>query len=168
MQSMNQSLAALVVHGAVSWDTALDASSTPGDLDLILRKLLYAAGNGGASEEDSMAEPLSDFSKILELQEIKKLYDELQEKSRHDLDERDDEIRRLREELDGRSQSAEQGDGETARLSEENERLTHQIQVIRQEYDAKIERLNSRLREFTGSPSSAAPPAEERRGFFRR
>src|SRR4029453_6053794 len=99
MQSMNQSLAALVLRGAGARDTALAIAIRPGDLDLILRKCLYAADAAGAEHGDPMAEPLSDFSKILELQEIKKLYDELSERNRQDISDRDDEIRRLREAL---------------------------------------------------------------------
>ena len=87
MQSMNQSLAALVLRGAVTRDTAVAISTRPGDLDLMLRKFLYAS-DAAASErstESPWPSPLSDFSKILELQEIKKLYDELQERHRQDI-----------------------------------------------------------------------------------
>ena len=43
MQSMNQSLAALVINNQVEMEAALASSTNPGDLDLILRKFLYAA-----------------------------------------------------------------------------------------------------------------------------
>ncbi|MDB4324882.1 PilT/PilU family type 4a pilus ATPase [bacterium] len=43
MQSMNQSLAALVANGVVDYETALSTSSNPGDLDLILRKRMCSA-----------------------------------------------------------------------------------------------------------------------------
>ena len=60
------------------------------------------------------------------------------------------------------------GNGEIALLRSENERLSQQIQVIRQEYEAKIERLNARLRDQSGSTPSPTATPEERRGFFRR
>jgi twitching motility protein PilT len=168
MQSMNQSLAALVLRGAVARDTALNISTRPGDLDLLLRKFLYAADAAAAMEHgEPMADPLSDFSKILELQEIKKLYDELQERHRQDVKERDDEIQRLKSEH-SRMEARETG-AEAEALRAEVERLGKQAQLLRQEYEAKIERLNARLRETAPSATPApAGSAEAGKGFFRR
>ncbi len=167
MQSMNQSLASLVLRGAVKRDTALNISNRPGDLDLMLRKFLYASDSAAAEQGEPMAEPLSDFSKILELQEIKKLYDDLQERYRQDVAERDDEIRKLRSEasrFDAREVSAE-----TESLRGEVERLGKQAQLLRQEYEAKIERLNARLREHPPGPvAPGGSGAEAGKGFFRR
>ena len=42
-----------------------------------------------------MAEPLSDFSKIVELQEIKKLYDEARDRHGRELSEKDEAIQAL-------------------------------------------------------------------------
>ena len=168
MQSMNQSLAALVLRGAVSRETAINISTRPGDLDLMLRKFLYAADAAAAAEHgEPMADPLSDFSKILELQEIKKLYDELQDRHRQDVAERDEEIRRLRAE--NSRMDPNQAGTETEALRAEVERVTKQAQLLRQEYEAKIERLNARLREHP--QTAAAGPAgssEAGKGFFRR
>jgi len=169
MQSMNQSLASLVLRGAVARDTALAISLKPGDLDLMLRKFLYAAENRSPEEGHDMAEPLCDFSKILELQEIKRLYDELQDKHRDAMSERDEEIARLRAELSQASPDA--AGAESEHLRSENERLGKQIQLLRSEYEAKIERMNARMRELSGggtqAPAAAGPEAE-RKGFFRR
>ncbi|MBD3866598.1 MAG: PilT/PilU family type 4a pilus ATPase [Acidobacteria bacterium] len=175
MQSMNQSLTALVAHKVVTKQAALDTSTIPDDLDLMLRKLLYSSENGdgdnGIEEGDLMAESLSDFSKIEELQEIKKLYDELQEKMGSELNERDEEIRRLSDRLSEYSSEPVQG-GESERLQQENDRLNQQIQLIRQEYDAKIERLNARVRDLSGGSvaqgAGRPAPEAERKGFFRR
>jgi len=170
MQTMNQSLAALVLNRAITRETALAVSVNPGDLDLMLRKFLYASEHGAELEGADMAEPLSDFSRIVELQEIKKLYDEVQERHSGDLSERDAEIERLRSELHERDQVAAAGDGTLDKLRGENERLARQVQLVRQEYDAKIERLNARIRELSGSaPAAAAGVSEpEKKGFFRR
>jgi twitching motility protein PilT len=169
MQSMNQSLAALVAHRAVTLETALAASANPSDLDLILRKLLYSEEQCEIREDENMAEPLSDFSKIVELQEIKRLYDEVQEHHAAELAERDDEIARLRAEAMQHTEQETEEDGEVARLREENERLTRQLQLVRKDYDAKVERLNARIRELSGNSGRAtAAPEPERKGFFRR
>ena len=166
MQSMNQSLAALVLHGEVAYETALSVSTNPGDLDLILRKFLYASE--AQSEGGEMTEPLSDFSKILELQEIKKLYEDVQETHSLELAERDTEIVRLREELTGMHNQVS-NDSEAEDLRKENERLVEQVKMVRQEYDTKVDRLNARIREMSGTATAAAVQAEpERKGFFRR
>jgi twitching motility protein PilT len=168
MQSMNQSLAALVLRGAVKRETAIEVSSRPGDLDLMLRKFLYASDAQAAENGEAMAEPLSDFSKILELQEIKKLYDELQDRHRQDLLDKDEEIGRLRDELRRTDPSA--GTAEVDSLRAENERLAKQLQHVRQESEAKVERLNARVRELSGSaaPAPAGGTDADRKGFFRR
>lgn len=169
MQSMNQSLAALVLRGAILRETALAVSNRPGDLDLMLRKFLFASESGAEFEGDTMAEPLSDFSKILELQEIKKLYDEAQDRHAGDLAERDAEIARLRAELSSRDDGRASAGNEADALRAENERLTRQGQLLRQEYEAKLERLNARIRELTTVPTAAvAAEPGERKGFFRR
>jgi twitching motility protein PilT len=169
MQSMNQSLAALVANRAITMEAALGASTNPGDLDLILRKLLYSEEQNAKEEGDAMAEPLSDFSKIIELQEIRRLYDEQQERHANELAERDEQITRLNAEL-AQQAPEENGDGnELEHLREENERLARQGQLLRDEYEAKIERLNARIRELSGPAARTPAPAEpERKGFFRR
>ena len=171
MQSMNQSLAALVINNQVEMETALAASANPGDLDLILRKFLYAASTGQSTEGDQMAEPLSDFSKILELQEVKKHYDDLQERHSAELGERDTEIADLHAKL-AELQRNSAGGSESERFTQETERLNKQLAVVRQEYEAKIERLNSRIRELSGSAGERQPGAAaettEKKGFFRR
>ncbi len=175
MQSMNQSLAALVVNKAISHQAALGCSAKPGDLDLILRKLLYATQNqdptGMDMEEDDVAEPLSDFSKIADLQEIKRLYEEGQERHASELADRDEELASLREQL-GQPRAVGAGEAagqEVERLRGENERLVKKADLVRQEYEAKIERLNTRIKELSGSAETTDATAEpERRGFFRR
>jgi twitching motility protein PilT len=171
MQSMNQSLAALVIHGAITKEAAQAASSRPGDLDLMLRKMLYAAEHGAEPEGEAMAEPLGDFSKIVELQEIRKLYDEMQERTGREFREKDQEIARLREELRARSDTSAGAGAQVEQLRAEVDRLNRQIQMIRQEYEARLERVNARVKELTASgPVAAGAPHEPDRkgGFFRR
>jgi hypothetical protein len=80
----------------------------------------------------------------------------------------DDEIARLREEI--RSAHPVSATGEIDQLRSENERLTKQVQLVRQEAEAKLERLNARVRELSGaaSPAPAAGSEADRKGFFRR
>ena len=101
---------------------------------------------------------------------IKRLYDELQEKSAADLAEKDEEIARLRAESMQQGEQEPVDDGEAVQLREENDRLKRQLQLVRKDYDAKIERLNARIRELSGGAGRAvaASEPEPRKGFFRR
>ena len=115
-----------------------------------------------------MAESVSDFSKILELQEIQRLYEESSERHGAELSARDEEIAQLREELQRLASRTGMDGDEVQTLRQENERLHKQVKLVRQEYDVKIERLNARVRELSaGGPTQGQEPAE-RRGFFRR
>ncbi len=169
MQSMNQSLAALVLNGTVTLETALSASSNPGDLDLMLRKFVYSVANRSEAEDASMPDSPSDFSKILELQEIKKLYDELQDRHRSDLAERDAEIERLRAAIETADADRAGHDSVVDQMRAENERIGRQVQLVRDEYEVRVERLNARIKELSGTAAPATTAAEsDRKGFFRR
>ena len=105
-----------------------------------------------------MADPLSDFSKILELQEIKKLYDELHERTV-----RTSRSATRRSSACGPSSSTSCLRRRPARpktLRAEVDRLTKQSQQMRQEYEAKIERMNAR---HERAPCSRARPPARRR-----
>jgi twitching motility protein PilT len=172
MQSMNQSLASLVIHGTITLQAALEASANPADLDLMIRKVVGSVGGAGSERGDEMAECTSDFSKILALTEIKKLYEELQERHEREMASRDadlDELkRRLVELADRGAEEAQQS--RVSELEATNGRLSEQLATLKAEYEAKLERFNARLRELKAQTTSeAAQPAEAaRRGLFRR
>ena len=167
MQSMNQSLAALVLYGTVKRETAMSASANPAELDLLFRKMGWDQVGTTNEEDDAMAECTSDFSKILELQEVKTLYDELQERHTSEVNEREMEIVRLRAQIASQEPTAEE-EAEVARLRTENQRLGEQIQATRGEYEAKLERMNTRIRDLTTKAAKEEPQQPERRGLFRR
>ena len=162
MQTMNQSLAALVVYGTVKRETAMSASANPGDLDLLLRKLVGATKDG--SEGDDM-EATSDFSKILQLQEVKKHYDDLQERHADEINSRDQEIARLRAQVD---QASGSGTQQVTDLQQENQRLTEQIKLCKDEYEKKLQRLNATVQAMKAKTKAPEPePDQKKRGFFR-
>src|SRR5207248_1301687 len=143
MQTMNQSLMALVLNGVVKKEVAMSVSSNPTELDMELRKFLYAvekparavgedevpevsiadfmeAGEGGVQAPGvDMAQPLSDYSKIVELQEIRKLYEESREKHSRELGDKDEAIQRLEDDVRTKDQEIQD--------------MTEQIQVGVQE-----------------------------------
>jgi twitching motility protein PilT len=171
MQSMNQSLAALVVQGTITKEMAMHTSNNPGDLDLLLRKVAGAVAADRGGQGDMMAECTSDFSKIFELQEVKKHYDDLQKRHREEVGARDREIAELREQLralSGQAQPAAAGDARVEQLESDNRRLAEQIQRSQAEYEGKIERLTSRIRELGAKAGVEPAAAAKNRGFFGR
>jgi twitching motility protein PilT len=182
MQTMNQSLISLVLNGAIKKETALAASTNPSELDMELRKFLYQVEHGtddetmrefmgvtGEKKEDTnMAEPLSDFSKIVELQEIKKLYDEARDRHGRELAEKDESIQHLEEDLKSRRDELANLSGQLNLANQEREKLKQQLTFTKNEMDAKIARLQERIQQLTG-PTGAQPAEKGKQsGFFRK
>jgi twitching motility protein PilT len=178
MQSMNQSLAALVIHGTITLAAALEASANPADLDLMIRKVVGTIGSEPAAQGENMAECTSDFSKILALTEIRRLYEELQERNARELGARDEELARRDAELaELRRRLEEQqergaGAAQLARIAELEAAAARQEQQLaaqRAEYEGRLQRFEARLRELKAQVPSEPPPAESGlRGLFRR
>jgi twitching motility protein PilT len=171
MQSINQSLIALLANGAIDIDKAMALSSDPEDLSLKLRKLFPSIEDkyrGGI-----MAPTANDFSAITELMDVKRLYEEQEEKWRLKLQEKDDTIASLESDLrerdrvvDNRSSQVAEVEGEVQRMRQENERL-------RQESAAKVAQLNERIKDLNqrlmgATPAAGMPPTAPQSGFFKR
>ncbi|GAB4224389.1 MAG: hypothetical protein Kow0062_26110 [Acidobacteriota bacterium] len=166
MQSMNQSLAALVINNVITREAALEASLNPGDLDLMLRKFYYAAsGRTDAPGEESDMPSDADYSRISKLLEIERLYSELQESFEHEIAEREAKIRQLEQAVRSQSENESGRDARFQQLLEEKERLARTLETQRAEYEGKIERLQARIRELT---TESSPSSTGRSGFFRR
>jgi len=158
MQTMNQSLIALVLNGVITREAALEHSPAPGEFELQLGQFLT-----GQTGDSAMADSAADFSKILELREIRRMYEESQERHRQELADRDDTIQRLVEQV--RTQgTAEAGASSQERvLREERDKLAQQLAFQKQENDAKVEKLQLRIRELSSQTTEASRP-----GIFRR
>jgi twitching motility protein PilT len=156
MQSMNQSLLALLVHQRITYQDAMELASDPEDLSLKLRKL-FPAIEERAREGGEMAPSYSDFSQITELMDIKRLYEEQEVKFRHQLMEKDEQIESLRHDLDYRLQSMQERvesasgkDEEIARLRGDNDRLRADAQSKINQLQERIKELNQKLMAIPG------------------
>ena len=141
MQTMNQSLIALIVHGEITRETAMGVSPNPEELDLQLRKIFYTGGEGG----DDMSS--ADFSKIEELMESKRLYTELQDKFDFEVKSRENRVRELENEMremDGRLQQAFK---QLDRLLKEKEQLTQEKERTRELYEKKMAQMRKQFQE---------------------
>jgi twitching motility protein PilT len=164
MQTMNQSLIALLVNGKITYKRAMELSTDPEDLSLKVRKLfpqIEEAQRGGMMASDN------DFSAIVQLMDVKHLYEEQEEKWRLRLSEKDAEIARYAEQLneaqlqEGRGGEAVSAlEAEIARLKSENERLQRDSQ-------SKIAQLNERIRELNQRVLSAEQP-KVAQSFFKK
>ncbi|MBW3563544.1 MAG: PilT/PilU family type 4a pilus ATPase [Acidobacteria bacterium] len=147
MQSMNQSLMALLVHQRISYEDAMELTSEPEDLSLKLRKMfpqIEERVRTGGGDVPSKA----DFSQIAELMDIKERFEEQEEKFKLRMLEKDEEISNLRQDFEYQINALKErletpsGDGEELqKLRAENERL-------RSEGQAKIQQLQERIREL--------------------
>jgi chromosome segregation ATPase len=164
MQSMNQSLIALLVNGKITYRRAMELATDPEDLSLKVRKLfpqIEEAQRGGEMASDN------DFSAIVQLMDVKHLYEEQEEKWRLRLAEKDAEIARYAEQLnqaqleEGREGEAVSDlEAEIARLKAENERLQRESQ-------SKISQLNERIRELNQRVLTAEQP-KVAQSFFKK
>src|SRR5207237_10400345 len=75
MQSMNQSLIALLAYQKINYQDAMALSSDPDDLSLKIRKL-FPQIEERVRQGGDMAPSYADFSQITELMDVKRLYEE--------------------------------------------------------------------------------------------
>ncbi|HWZ86091.1 MAG TPA: PilT/PilU family type 4a pilus ATPase [Thermoanaerobaculia bacterium] len=145
MQSMNQSLIALLVNRRITYAKAMELSTDPEDLSLKLRKLfpqIEEDQRGGLMASDS------DFSQITQLLEIKRLYEEQEEKFKLRLTEKDEEVNKYMMELRDQKRVIEGRDQVLTDMESDNSRLKADAERINREFQAKIAQLNDRIKEL--------------------
>ena len=115
-----------------------------------------------------MAPSANDFSAITELMDIKKLYEEQDEKWKLRVQEKDDLIANLESDLQAKDRVIESHtmggqelEGELQKARQENER-------IRQEAAARIAQLNERIKELNTRMMGGAAPGTPQSGFFKK
>jgi twitching motility protein PilT len=154
MQTMNQSLLALLVHKKINYKEAMQLASDPEDLSLKLRKMFPTIEDRHRKGGD-MSPSHADFSQIQELMEVKRLYEEQEVRFQARLAEKDEEIDNLKHDLDFRMKSGgaptsgpadSAKDDEIKRLKEENERLRADAQAKINQLQERIKELNSKLK----------------------
>src|ERR1051325_4773499 len=162
MQSMNQSLMSLIVHGTLSYETAMRESPDPEDLSLKLRKMFPNLETKGDDSVPSTA----DFSEIIMLQPYKKLYEEQEEKHRMQLAERDEHSRYLQSQLADREDKLREMGERAEEQRGEAERMRADYKRLKDEAQQKIEKLMERIKELNQRLMGGADPAAKS-GMFR-
>jgi len=159
MQSMNQSLIALLVHQKITYQDAMALASDPDDLSLKLRKL-FPQIEERVRQGGDMAPSHSDFSQITELMDIKRLYEEQEVQWKARMMDKDEELQSVRREVQSaRSEASVDKDSgkdeEIARMKEENQRLRADAQAKIAQLQERIKELNQKLIAAGGAPPSA-------------
>ncbi len=144
MQSMNQSLLALLAHGTISYQEAMRQSPDPEDLSLKLRKMFPAIEERGGD----MSPAPSDFSQILELQQFRKLYEEQEEKTKIQLAEKETQLAGIEEDLREREQRIQQLTAQLQDSTQELEKMRGEYNRLRREAQEKIDKLAERIKEL--------------------
>jgi twitching motility protein PilT len=166
MQSMNQSLLALLVNRKIDYKRAMELSTDPEDLSLKLRKLfpqIEEDERGGLMASDN------DFSAITQLMDVKRLYEEQEEKWRLRLSEKDDEIARYSEELNSQKRNADGHSQTISDLEDEVQRLKNENDRVAREYQTKITQLNERIKELNQRVMSTEQTGKvAQQGFFKK
>jgi twitching motility protein PilT len=167
MQSMNQSLMALLAHGTISYAEAMRQSADPEDLSLKLRRMFPKI------EEKGGEVATSDFSEIVELQQFKRLYEEQEEKVKLLMSEKALEISALHDAIRERDGQAEELGRRLQEMSADREKLRGDYARLRQEAQEKIDKLMERIKELNqrimgggGSGGGGGEP-ERKTGIFR-
>jgi twitching motility protein PilT len=144
MQSLNQSLLALLVHGTISYHEAMRQSPDPEDLSLQLRKMFPSIEERGGDMSPSPA----DFSQIMELQQYRKLYEEQEEKAKLQMAEVESQMAGLEDDLRDRDQKIQQLNAQIKDATEQTEKVRSEYNRLRREAQEKIEKLSERIKEL--------------------
>ncbi|MFZ2493102.1 MAG: PilT/PilU family type 4a pilus ATPase [Thermoanaerobaculia bacterium] len=155
MQSMNQSLIALLVHQKITYQDAMELSSDPDDLSLKVRKL-FPQIEERVRQGGDMSPSYSDFSQITELMDIKRLYEEQEVQWRQRLGEKEEEIETMRHDLDFLRTQMSQQQGGQGQKDDELARLRAEYERLRSDAQTKITQLQERVREL--NQKLMAPP----------
>lgn len=164
MQSMNQSLIALLAYSQITYEQALDISWDPEDLSLKLRKMFPRIEE--RFREGDMSPSAADFSQITELLETKRLYEEMEERHKVKLAEKDDQIAQLESEIADLRSTLDSSSTSADEMRRQLEVSQSESQRVRDDAQQKIAALNERIRQLNQQLQDSG--AKPQSGFFKR
>lgn len=169
MQTINQSLIALIVNGTINYETAISHSPDPDDLSLKLRKLfpqVEEKARGG------LMVSTADFAEIQALMGIKKQYEEQEEKFKIQMQEKEEEISYLKMQIQERERINVEQMNIIRELKAEIEKSKREMEVLRKDSQDKVHLLQQRIKELNQQliDSKGTKPIEEKKttGFFKK
>lgn len=166
MQTMNQSLIGLLAHDVITYDEAVKSSWDPEDLSLKLRKMFPSIEE--QFREGKMAPSAADFSQITELLETKRLYEEMEERHKVKIQEKEDRITDLEAAVTDLKLIMEQNSGSSEEAKHELDQAKAEAQRLREDTETKINVLNERIRDLNQQLSGHGGNSKPTTGFFKR
>lgn len=119
-----------------------------------------------------MSPSANDFSAITELMDVKRLYEEQEDKWKQRLVEKDEFISSLEADLSERDRMIQTKAQQGAEVENEIQKVRADAERQRQELTAKVAQLNDRIRDLNqkllGTGGAPATPASTPQGFFKR
>ncbi len=115
-----------------------------------------------------MADSSADFSKIVELQEIKRLYDEAQDRHQQEVTDKERTIQNLNEQLRSKESELIQVQESTAGTTDAVDKARKETAFVKKEMEGKIAKLQARVKELTANDAVEPDSGTGRRGFFSR
>lgn len=110
----------------------------------------------------------NDFSAITQLMDVKRLYEEQEEKWRLRLAEKEEEIGRYTTEIQNQRRAVEGRSQAISDLEDEIQRLKNENDRIAREYQGKIAQLNERIKELNQRVMSEPTGKLAQQGFFKK
>ncbi len=105
----------------------------------------------------------ADFSKIMELQEVQKLYDEALERHTSEISEKDRVIQGMQVDLQANEERVQKLSAMARKAKDSIEGAHRETESVKQNLEAKVKQLQARVKEL-----SAAEAQGGKRGFFSR
>ncbi len=105
----------------------------------------------------------ADFSKITELQEVQKLYDESLERHSSEMNEKDRIIQGMQVDLDANEGRVQELSAVARQAQDSIERARCETESVKQNLEAKVKQLQARVKELSATGETAV-----KRGFFSR
>ncbi|UCF67238.1 MAG: Flp pilus assembly complex ATPase component TadA, partial [Acidobacteriota bacterium] len=149
MQTINQSLAALIVHGVIGKQEAVQASADRADLERLLADLAERAARFDArSDEDEAMACEAEFTRIHELLDAEKRFEQKVSDHQRQLEQRDARIEELEREL-GEMRDSQRGVLRQIRHMEaDREEILRAVEEQNREYEREVEHSTSRIHEL--------------------
>jgi twitching motility protein PilT len=157
MQSMNQSLIALLVNQKITYQDAMALSSDSDDLSLKVRKL-FPQIEDRVRQGGEMAPSDSDFSQITELMDIKRLYEEQEVNWRQRLAVKEEEVENLHHDMEFLRQQTQQNSASRSNHDEEIARMRGENERLRADAQGKISQLQERIKELNQKLMASGAP----------
>ena len=159
MQTMNQSLISLLVHGDITYKTAIERSPDPDDLSLKLRNMFPNIEAAARVEMETGVEAKVDegsFGEIRELRKFKDMFEESDKSMKVEIKAKEGEIARLVKVVADRDKELETLQSRVDQQRAAIDKIHGDHGRLKQEAQSKVDRLMDHIKELNTRLAGAA------------